>query len=252
LDNPQTTSQVCTGGDFAMKCAVCGAELDSDASRCARCGEHVPELLDVAPSYSFTPNRFQFALLFFFSFGLYQIYWLYKTARVLGYITNDKNRPWRLLWLLCPLVNLFFFAELFMELGEKARSSGLRDVPSLPILAFAGIVLNVMGRLPGCWWRLCLLTFVPMTIVQSYSTAMQYRLWPGTVKPYRYRWGDWLLISIGALFFLLVVIGYYSEPGALALPSVVLLPAVLGISVIALMVFISMDSRKSPLAAPTL
>jgi hypothetical protein len=233
-----------------MRCSMCGDLSAADATRCDRCGEQFQRVPLDAPSYSFTPNRFQFGLLYLMSVGLYHLYWLVKIARVMGYIANDKNRPLRLLWFLLPIANIFLYFQFFRDLGDAARRSGVKDVPSLPILAISAVVLGALWRLPDNWWYICLLAFVPTAIVQSYFSDMQKRLWPGTITPYRFRWGDWLVIIVGGILLLLNLLNVFLPSTPSEAATVAVLPITLGVSAVVLIAFWRMDAKTPSSPAP--
>lgn len=187
-----------------MKCSICGEDNAPGSGRCQRCGEPLQVTqADIAPSYAYTPSRVQFSLLFLLTFGFYELYWLFKIARVMGYIKGDKNRPWRLLLLLIPVYNLFVYGQLFGEIEDEARRYESGPVPSLPLLAFCGALMGWLFRLPATFDFLGFLSFLAYAEVQSHFTRMQQLKWSNSITPYRYRWGDWLVIGVGAIWTLL-------------------------------------------------
>jgi hypothetical protein len=197
-----------------MKCRNCGEENVPEAVRCQRCGESLVLVTDqaTAPKFTFTPSRVQFSVLYILTFGVYHIYWLVKIARVMGYIKGDKNRAWRLLLLLIPLYNLFVYARIFGEVEDEAKKYETKPVPSLALLAFGAIFMGWLWRLSDTWFFLGLLSFVPTAMVQSYFTRMQLAKWAASITPYRYRWGDWLVIVLGAAFTAMVCLGATVPP----------------------------------------
>lgn len=203
-----------------MKCSICGEDNAPGSRRCQRCGEQLQEAqADTAPNYTYTPSRVQFSLLFLLSFGLYEIYWLFKIARVMGYIKGDKNRPWRLLLLLIPVYNIFVYGQLFGEVEDEARRYESGPVPSLPLLAFCGALMGWLFRLPATLDFLGVLSFLAYAEVQSHFTRMQQLKWPNSTTPYRYRWGDWLVIGVGAIWMLLASLGSLAPTPTGELPN---------------------------------
>jgi hypothetical protein len=161
----------------------------------------------------------------------------------MGYIKGDKNRAWRLLLLLIPLYNILAYARLFGEVEDEARRYESDRMPSLPLLAFGAVVIDALWRLPDTWWFLSLLAFVPSAVIQSHFTRMQLDKWPTSVVPYRYRWGDWLVIGLGGIWTALVCIGALipSVPGETVSAAGLLLAAVSSIAVLS--VFWRLDSQ---------
>ena len=159
------------------------------------------QLPSTAPSYTYTASRFQFALLMFVTFGLYQWYWYVKCARVLGYMKGDPNLRWKIFLILVPVYGWYWFFKFYGSIEDEARSFDGPKVPPLSALAFIGaIVGNMLGFiLPPTWNWVTILSFVPLAIVQGAFTRLQYHKWPTSVAPYRFRWGDWLVIAVGSL-----------------------------------------------------
>jgi hypothetical protein len=151
------------------------------------------------------------------TFGVYYFYWLFKIARVMGYIKGDPKLLWKLLLLLIPFYNLYWYSRFFGGIEDEARAyEGV--VPPLTLLAFVGGLIGVLSRLPDTWWWLATLSFVPYAVVQAHFARLQTLKWPTSIVPYRYRWGDWVIIGLGGIWVVLTVAGSLM-PSASGAPS---------------------------------
>ena len=183
--------------------------------RCTRCG-HDPTALAVAspqevgvddalsPDQRYMATPFQFGLLFVASLGLYNTYWLFKLRRVMDHATGTALAPWYW-WLgfFIPILNLFMYFGLLNDLEARVASAGRRPPPLwLPGL-IAGLT-TIFLRLPGYWWLIAFLDFIPLSIVQANALAWQRSLYQAPSRAHRFRWWEWLIILVGGSIVVLL------------------------------------------------
>ncbi len=208
-------------------CPHCGKRNEPETLDCS-CGEPLPAALPAAPLFAYTPSAAQFALLYFLTVGLYGIYWYFKLWRVTAAMQLKDEHPWRsTLLMLVPIYNIYLYFNLFSEVKGSLDQARLHPKVPVIVLAIVGAVVTVLYRLPGDYWFICLFAFLPFAIIQYYVTEAQLRLWGDTVRVYKYRWGDWIVITLGTLQLLLILFGIRTDPAdhpqPWMLPSVIVL-----------------------------
>jgi hypothetical protein len=215
-------------------CARCG-EWNSPETLDCSCGEPLPATLPAAPRFSYTPSAAQFAFLYFVTGGIYGLYWYFKLWRVTAAMLLKDEHPWRnTLLTIVPIYNIYLYFSLFSEATASVGQARLRPRASFAMLAVFGALLAVLYKLPGDWWYVSFLAFVPFAIVQYYVTEAQLRLWGDSIRPYKYRWGDWILIIIGSLILLLNLPTVFLFPADNPQPWV--LPVILVIALISIVI----------------
>lgn len=97
----------------------------------------------------------KFIILCMMTFGIYEIWWTYKTWRFFKYKDQLDIMP-----AARALLGIIFLIPLFNKIKSYARDKGIKaDYNS--ILLFVGIIaLNLVARLPDPFWLLAVLGFV--------------------------------------------------------------------------------------------
>ena len=124
----------------ARNCPRCGAQVDPDALFCPLDGTPITGSSEsAAPAPLFiSPNRIIFMSLL--SFGLYLVYWLYKTWKHYRDHTGEQAYPiWHALTFFVPIYGSFRAHSHFRTFGELASRAGL-DIRISPGIAFAVIL----------------------------------------------------------------------------------------------------------------
>ncbi len=124
-------------------CPRCGTQAAADAIFCPSCGAPVTESREsVAPvPYFISPARI--VLMSIASFGIYNLYWLYKTWKHYKEHTGEAERYpiWHALTLFVPIYGSFRAHAHFRTFGELASRAGL-DLRIVPGLAFAIVLVG--------------------------------------------------------------------------------------------------------------
>jgi hypothetical protein len=93
-----------------------------------------------------SPNKF--FMLCVFTFGLYGLWWQYKTWRFFKQWQNTDTWP-----VMRAIFSLFTFYELLKNINQFARHSGGYNPISNPGGLVAGyVILNLLARLPEPLW----------------------------------------------------------------------------------------------------
>lgn len=138
--------------------------------------------------------------------GLYELYWFYKNWKCVQARGESLNAPLR----------AFFYAftsyGVFRRVREQAQAAGMPVSLPAGMLAVVIFVFAATWRLPEPYWLVSLLTFVPLLPVQAAVNRINDKVAPG-VDPNR-RFGGWNIAAlvIGALLFVLMLIGLSVEP----------------------------------------
>lgn len=134
----------------ARNCPRCGAQVDPDSLFCPIDGTPVTGAAESsAPAPLFiSPGRIVFMSLL--SFGLYPLYWLYKTWRHYRDHTGEVVYPvWHALTQFVPVYGSFRAHAHFRQFGELAGRAGL-NLGIMPGLAFAVVLSGwFLGLMAG-------------------------------------------------------------------------------------------------------
>ncbi|MBV8340436.1 MAG: hypothetical protein JO343_10855 [Candidatus Eremiobacteraeota bacterium] len=163
------------------------------------------------------------------------MYWFFKLWQVTAALQLKTTKPWRnTLLMLLPIYNIYQYFSLFNEVTAGVDQARLRPKVPIVVLAILGAVIAASYKfLPADWWYISFLAFIPFAIIQYNVTEAQLRLWGESVKPYRYHWGDWLVIVFGGLILLLNIASVVLIPADNPHPWV--LPGTIGLAALTIM-----------------
>jgi hypothetical protein len=153
-----------------LPCLACGKSISDTASACYSCGHRRSEPAPAAyaatqdadcPYYAVSVRKF--AIMAVATFGMYEFYWAYKNWQRIQERTGESLRPFWRAWFA-----IFWSVSLFGRIRDDARQRGVVVTWSPAWLAAAYLILSVLWRLPGPWWLVTLLSFVPvLPVVQT-------------------------------------------------------------------------------------
>ena len=158
---------------------------------------------EARPAY-FTVGAVKFSLMSLTTLGLYELYWLYRNWQTIRDRHGSNISPfWRA-----------FFAPLWtFSMGSRLKDEADdRNIPvTLPVIALgvAYFLLSATWRLPGAYWLLGLLTFVPLL---PFELAVRRLDGDGELAAPRFgrftRWNiAWLII--GSILLVLAIVGSF-------------------------------------------
>jgi len=100
-------------------------------------------------------SLWRFALLTVLSFGLYEIWWIYKTWRFYQQKDNSDINP-----AARAIFNILFINSLFEKILSFAQEKGYNEKYSIAGLATGFIVFNLIAVLPDPFWLLSYISVV--------------------------------------------------------------------------------------------
>jgi hypothetical protein len=153
------------------------------------------------PTY-FPVSNAKLVVLSLCSFGLYELYWLYRNWKL------EKARTREDMW---PFWRAFFGPlwaySLFSRIRERATEASVPASYSSGGLAAAFFVLNVAWRLPDPFWLISFLTFVPLLPVRTVIADINRGQAPEAWTNSRFSLANVVLVVGGGILLVLAVIG---------------------------------------------
>jgi len=145
------------------------------------------------------PSTAKLVILSVASLGFYQMYWLYSCWAGMNETGYKKTIPW-LRVLLYPL----FALSCFRWIESVAARDGLKTKWSAGFLFSAFFILTCCSLLPNPYGLLSLLNFVPMITANLLAVYVNERDIPGYEPDNAYPFGDYAIITLGVVFYVLV------------------------------------------------
>jgi hypothetical protein len=147
----------------------------------------------------------KFLLLAIASFGLYQIYWMYRTWRFFKEKDNLDVMPvWR------AIFGIFFISSLFENIKNFARRNGSSKDYSSAGLAVGFFFANLLGRLPEPYWILSLVSILCfMSPLQAFEEAIENSPAHTPTKS-GIGGGEIVVLVLGASLWALILVGLFS------------------------------------------
>ncbi|KUK66438.1 MAG: hypothetical protein XD85_0223 [Parcubacteria bacterium 34_609] len=197
-----------------MNCKHCDNKLANDAKFCNKCGKPVEvQGGSMIEYFAISPKRL--ALFSILTFGIYEIYWFYKNWQAVKKFDGQNISPfWR------AIFAIFFCHSLFKKVLESAKSHAYQNSYSPGWLATAYILLlltgNGLSRIESydigfnlIWLIIAIATFIPLLSVQKAINFNNGKIKDDFELRKEFSGGEVVLIVIGAIWFLLVLIGIF-------------------------------------------
>lgn len=145
-----------------VTCPGCGHVISSGARACANCGRAMPGRSVTVDQeelqHTFFPvATHKFVVLSLCTFGLYALYWIFRTWQRVASRSRESMSPfWR-----TAFSPIWTFSLLPRIQGEMARRH-VHPRWSAGLLATLYLVIGLTWRLPDPWWLISLGTFIPL------------------------------------------------------------------------------------------
>ena len=147
-------------------------------------------------------SAFQVALLMLATGGLYVFVWAFYVRRYCAALLERDDQPlWKSIALVVPIFNLF----LLFDLGKMIEGVNWRADPerpqsnALPWLGVATFFISALWRLNNGFWLLCVLDFVPLSIMHVSFERGQLAASGEAALPGRLHWVEWIVIAGGSV-----------------------------------------------------
>lgn len=197
-----------------MVCIHCGSEQPENAAFCPACGQPTVSPAGIsatslgastviAPETAFfNVGTTKLVLMTIGTFGLYQVYWLYKNWSVERTLSEDSMWPlWRALF--API----FIYALAARVSDRAVSielpTNLRPLPT----AVAFILLSLAVRAPDPFWMISVLAGLVLIPIQNELARLNAARGIGVGKEAQYSTINTVWLTLSALLWLLIIAG---------------------------------------------
>ncbi|MFY0598938.1 MAG: hypothetical protein JXR03_04655 [Cyclobacteriaceae bacterium] len=151
----------------------------------------------------------KFAILCVVSFGLYEIWWIYKSWRFFKDKDNLDIMPaWR------ALFSVFFLYQLFERILDFAKKNGYsKDYASAGLL-IAFIILNVTSKLPDPYWLISFLAFLCIIpALKAFNSAIRNSSKYKAIERVGFNTSQTVLLIVGGIVLILSIIGLTVDEG---------------------------------------
>jgi hypothetical protein len=142
------------------------------------------------------------------SFGLYEIWWMYKSWRFF----KEKDGL-DILPAARAIFSIFFLYSLFQNIKHYAQSLGYQKSYSSLLLFVAHLVLSLASQLPAPFW---LISVIPSALILPPANALNFAIANSeqykvtTVSGFNGR--QVAVLVIGGIFWMLVLAGLFLAP----------------------------------------
>lgn len=163
--------------------------------------EHVEKTYDVEEQKIMSLNKFIF--LSIISFGIYQIWWIYKSWRF-----YQQKEKLDIMPAARAIFSILFIHSLFTKILDFAKEKGYNETYSPTTLFIGFIVVNLLSRLPDPFWLISLSSIV--CLIQPFN-ALNYAKQNSTdfivTEETSFSGKQIALIVIGVILWALVIVG---------------------------------------------
>jgi hypothetical protein len=144
------------------------------------------------------------AIMSFFSFGVYEIWWAFKNWLYVKESLGQSIRPgWRA-WF-----SIIFMYSLFKEIREFGQKHGVNESLQAGWLTTAWILLTFSSRLSDWCLFISLCSFLPLLRVQKQINRINLAMNPDCQINSKFTRGNWVLLVIGGILLVLDIVGMF-------------------------------------------
>jgi hypothetical protein len=167
---------------------------------------------DGEPTLYYAASPLKVVLLTFATFGLYQVYWVYKQWQAVRIQTRESFSPsWR------ALFDIFFVNRLFPYIRGDVAAADVKVTMGtgalIAIFIVGEIVSRVTVRLETGWvWILGYVSVVPLAILQGEINQYLARRHPKLLRGSGFGAGAMALLVLGAICWALIAYGAFARP----------------------------------------
>jgi len=155
--------------------------------------------------FFFPVSLIKLSVMSFVSFGLYEIWWLFKNWKFVQEHTGAMLSPvWR------SWFGFFWIYPLLKEIRQAGEAHGLKESFPAGAIATAWIILTLLFKLPGAWALLSIFSFIPILYAQSYVNQLNRK--NNCPINTRFTRGNYIGIVCGTSFLVLAVLGMLMPP----------------------------------------
>jgi hypothetical protein len=200
-----------------MFCIHCGSERPDVASFCLVCGTaanapaagtpaSVAVATTIAPAIAFfNVGNTKLVLMTMSTFGVYEVYWLYKNWSAERSLSEASLSPF-----LRALFAPAFIFSLAERIKERSLAMGLPTTLAPGLVGTAFIVLSVLANAPDPYWMLCLFAGIALVPIQSEIARINEASGIVRGKEARYSVPNIVWLLIAGLIWLLLLTGMMS------------------------------------------
>lgn len=186
------------------KCQFCGEEIKAEAVKCKHCNEWLDrdDKKALSKKYSGKISTIKFVVLYFATFGVYPLFWMYSQWNLLKIKQSlDVSPFWR------SVFGTLWAGSLAGNVKNFLKGNNVMVSYSPGVIGVLYFVLNLLSRLPDQYWLLSFLSFVPLLpIIEAMNEY--YEKSDADLPEKSLSWWQGILVGIGLL--LLIVIVYYT------------------------------------------
>ena len=147
----------------------------------------------------------KFILLSVITFGLYGLWWIYKSWRFF----QDKDKS-EIMPAMRALFSIFFLIPLFNKILKLANSSGYKQKYISTLLFIGYIIWNLLAELPEPYFLIAIFSFVFLVPpFKALNFAVDYCDGFKVNEQKTYNGRQIFLLIIGGIFWILVLIGLF-------------------------------------------
>lgn len=154
----------------------------------------------VAPQFGVSPGKL--AVMSLVTLGFYQLYWAYKQWDAIRRREQESLSPfWR------AFFSVLWGFSLFPRIRHLGDVHGVPATWSGSALAVVYLLLSITWRLPGAFWLISTMSFLPLLLVQDSINDLNAAVAPDAPRNDSYSGLNVVGIILGGCFLLLAVLG---------------------------------------------
>ena len=139
------------------------------------------------------------------TFGLYQIYWLYRNWKQLNTsLALGISAGWRTAGLLVPILNIWLVYDQFRTIARAAARQGCKGFSPGWVLVFY-LSLGLLWRLPGLFSFLSVASVGPLVIVQDTLNCYWKKTQPGLPQRMHLTSREVGIVAVGGIVWILAI-----------------------------------------------